>query len=103
MRSRTTFGGHGHTTVLIFVPPSSPIGEADVLSRQDTLRLERVVESVSAEEAPMSDSNSGEKPAEAVFAAIDSDSELNAIRAVLSALVPLKREGRLRVLDYVLG
>jgi hypothetical protein len=37
-----------------------------------------------------------------VSAAIDSDSELNAIRAVLSALVPLKREGRTRVLDYVL-
>jgi hypothetical protein len=37
-----------------------------------------------------------------VSAAIDSDDELNAIRAVLSALVPLKREGRTRVLDYVL-
>jgi hypothetical protein len=40
---------------------------------------------------------------ELVAAAIDSDSELHAIRAVLSALVPLKREGRARVLDYVLG
>ena len=50
----------------------------------------------------MSESGSGEKPGELVAAAIDSDSELNAIRAVLSALVPLKREGRSRVLDYVL-
>jgi hypothetical protein len=48
-------------------------------------------------------SDSGEKPGELVAAAIDSDSELKAIRAVLSALVPLKREGRMRVLDYVLG
>jgi hypothetical protein len=48
-------------------------------------------------------SDAGEKPGELIAAAIDSDSELNAIRAVLSALVPLKREGRLRVLDYVLG
>jgi hypothetical protein len=42
-----------------------------------------------------------EKPGEVVAAAIDSDSELLAIRAVLSALVPLKREARSRVLDYV--
>jgi hypothetical protein len=51
----------------------------------------------------MTESISGEKPGELVAAAIDSDSELNAIRAVLGALVPLKREGRTRVLDYVLG
>jgi hypothetical protein len=44
----------------------------------------------------------GESAGEVVSAAIDSDSELNAIRDVLSALVPLKREGRTRVLDYVL-
>lgn len=48
-------------------------------------------------------SESSERPGELVAAAIESDSELNAIRAVLSALVPLKREGRTRVLDYVLG
>jgi hypothetical protein len=47
-------------------------------------------------------SEPGESADEVVSAAIDSDSELNAIRAVLSALVPLKREGRTRVLDYVL-
>jgi hypothetical protein len=51
----------------------------------------------------MADSGAIEKSGELVAAAIESDSELNAIRAVLSALVPLKREGRLRVLDYVLG
>jgi len=43
-----------------------------------------------------------ENAGEVVSAAIDSDSELNAMRSVLSALVPLKREGRARVLDYVL-
>jgi hypothetical protein len=48
-------------------------------------------------------SESSEKSGELVTAAIDSDSELNAIRLVLSALVPLKQEGRTRVLDYVLG
>src|SRR5258706_7754558 len=47
-------------------------------------------------------SEPGENAGEVVSAAIDSDSELNAIRTVLSALVPLKREGRTRVLDYVL-
>jgi hypothetical protein len=46
---------------------------------------------------------SGETSGELVTAAIDSDAELNAIRLVLSALVPLKLEGRTRVLDYVLG
>jgi hypothetical protein len=51
----------------------------------------------------MSESGTGEKHGELIATAVDSDSELNAIRAVLSALVPLKREGRLRVLDYVLG
>jgi hypothetical protein len=51
----------------------------------------------------MSDSGPGETGGEVVSSAIDSDSELNAIRAVLSALVPLKREGRNRVLEYVLG
>ena len=50
----------------------------------------------------MSDPTSSEKPGELVSAAIDSDTELQAIRAVLGALVPLKREGRTRVLDYVL-
>ena len=49
----------------------------------------------------MSDSDSPEKAGEVVASAIDSDSELQAIRAVLSALVPLKREARSRVLDYV--
>jgi len=42
-----------------------------------------------------------EKAGEVIAAAIDSDSEISAIRAVLSALVPLKREARSRVLDYV--
>jgi len=42
-----------------------------------------------------------EKTGEIVAAAIDSDSEISAIRSVLSALVPLKREARSRVLDYV--
>jgi len=50
----------------------------------------------------MSDPSSSEKSGELVSAAIDSDTELQAIRAVLGALVPLKREGRTRVLDYVL-
>jgi hypothetical protein len=50
----------------------------------------------------MSDPSSREKSGELVSTAIDSDNELQAIRAVLSALVPLKREGRTRVLDYVL-
>ncbi len=50
----------------------------------------------------MTDPSSSEKPVELVSAAIDSDAELLAIRAVLGALVPLKREGRTRVLDYVL-
>lgn len=45
----------------------------------------------------------GENAGEVVSAAIDSDSELNAIRTVLSAVVPLKRESRTRVLDYVLN
>jgi hypothetical protein len=42
-----------------------------------------------------------EKAGKVVTAAIDTDSELFAIRAVLSALIPLKREARSRVLDYV--
>jgi len=42
-----------------------------------------------------------EKAGEVVAAAIDSDTELLAIRAVLSALVPLNREARSRVIDYV--
>ncbi|MGB7232577.1 MAG: hypothetical protein WBD19_12960, partial [Candidatus Acidiferrum sp.] len=50
----------------------------------------------------MSDPIPGDRPVELVSAAIDSDTELLAIRAVLGALVPLKREGRTRVLDYVL-
>jgi len=50
----------------------------------------------------MSDPSSTEKSGELVSTAIDSDTELQAIRAVLSAPVPLKREGRTRVLDYVL-
>jgi len=50
----------------------------------------------------MSEPSSSEKSGELVSAAIDSDIELQAIRAVLGALVPLKREGRTRVLDYVL-
>jgi hypothetical protein len=49
----------------------------------------------------MSESSGSEKPTELVATAIDSDSELIAIRAVLGALVPLKRDGRARVLDYV--
>jgi hypothetical protein len=49
----------------------------------------------------MSESTSSEKT-ELVSAALDSDAELQAIRAVLGALVPLKREGRTRVLDYAL-
>jgi hypothetical protein len=50
----------------------------------------------------MSEPSSSEKAGELVSAAIDSDAELQAIRAVLGALVPLKGEGRARVLDYVL-
>lgn len=50
----------------------------------------------------MSDQGSSEKAGELVSAAIDSDTELQAIKAVLGALVPLKREGRTRVLEYVL-
>jgi hypothetical protein len=50
----------------------------------------------------MSDPSSSEKSGELVSTAIDSDNELQAIRAVLGALVPLKGEGRTRVLDYVL-
>jgi hypothetical protein len=50
----------------------------------------------------MSDPSSSGKSGELVSSAIDSDAELYAIRAVLGALVPLKREGRTRVLDYVL-
>ena len=42
-----------------------------------------------------------EKAGEVITAAIDTDSELYAIRAVLSALLPLKPEARTRVLDYV--
>jgi len=49
----------------------------------------------------MADADLPDKTGEVVAAAIDSDSELFAIRAVLSALVPLKREARSRVLDYV--
>ena len=49
----------------------------------------------------MPDANPQDKPGELVAAAIDTDSELLAIRSVLSALVPLKRESRTRVLDYV--
>ena len=41
----------------------------------------------------MSDPSSSEKSGEFVSTAIDSDNELQAIRAVLGALVPLKREG----------
>lgn len=49
----------------------------------------------------MPDADLSDKKAEVVTAAIDSDSELLAIRAVLSALVPLKHEARSRVIDYV--
>ena len=38
-----------------------------------------------------------------VASAIEGDVELQAMRAVLGALVPLNREGRTRVLDYVLN
>jgi hypothetical protein len=47
-------------------------------------------------------SESGEKSGELVTAAIESDSELHAIRVMLGALVPLKQEARSRVVDYVL-
>lgn len=50
----------------------------------------------------MTEAGSGENPSEIVAAALDDDSELQAIRAVLAALLPLKREGRSRVLDYAL-
>jgi len=50
----------------------------------------------------MSDSSSTEKSVELVSTAIEGDAELQAIRNVLSALVPLNREGRTRVLEYVL-
>ena len=49
----------------------------------------------------MPDSDLPQKTGEVVAAAIDSDSELIAIRAVLSALVPLKSDSRSRVVDYV--
>jgi hypothetical protein len=49
----------------------------------------------------MPDADAPEKTGHAVTAALESDSELFAIRAVLSSLVPLKREARSRVLDYV--
>jgi hypothetical protein len=47
-------------------------------------------------------SESGEKAGELVAAAIESDSELQAMRVMLSVLVPLKHEARSRVVDYVL-
>jgi hypothetical protein len=50
----------------------------------------------------MAEAISVDKPSDIVAAALDDDSELQAIRHVLAALVPLKREGRTRVLDYVL-
>ena len=50
----------------------------------------------------MSDQTSADKSGELVSAAIESDAELKAIPAILAALIPLKREGRTRVLDYVL-
>jgi hypothetical protein len=50
----------------------------------------------------MTEAGSVEKPSEVVAAALESDSELQAIHSVLAALLPLKREGRTRVLDYVL-
>jgi hypothetical protein len=50
----------------------------------------------------MAEAGSVEKPSEIVAAALDDDSELQAIHNVLAALVPLKRDGRVRVLDYVL-
>src|SRR6266851_1677848 len=49
----------------------------------------------------MAEGSASEKAGD-VTTAIESDAELQAIRAVLGALVPLKREGRTRVLDYVL-
>jgi hypothetical protein len=49
----------------------------------------------------MPDADVREKSDEVVATAIDSDSELFAIRAVLAALVPLKRDARSRVVDYV--
>jgi hypothetical protein len=50
----------------------------------------------------MADSAAHEKD-DGVTAAIESDRELQAMRKVLSALVPLKLEGRARVLTYVLN
>lgn len=50
----------------------------------------------------MADTSTGEKTVE-VASAIENDAELQAMRAVLGALVPLKREARTRVLDYVLN
>src|ERR1700724_4318421 len=50
----------------------------------------------------MTEAGSVERPSEVVAAALESDSELQAIHSVLAALLPLKREGRTRVLDYVL-
>lgn len=51
----------------------------------------------------MTEPDTDDRPVGSVSAALDSDTELYAIRAVLQALVPLKREGRTRVLTYVLG
>lgn len=50
----------------------------------------------------MTDSAANEKTGD-VMTAIESDAELQAMRAVLGALVPLKLEGRTRVLGYVLN
>jgi hypothetical protein len=50
----------------------------------------------------MTESGANEKAGD-VTSAIDADVELQAMRAVLGALVPLNREGRARVLDYVLN
>lgn len=50
----------------------------------------------------MSDAGaSAERADDVVSSAMDSDAELLAIRAVLGALVPLKKEARARVVDYV--
>jgi hypothetical protein len=53
------------------------------------------------EDSRMPDVELPDHKGEVVTAAIDSDTELLAIRAVLSALVPLKHEARSRVIDYV--
>src|SRR5712691_8688550 len=50
----------------------------------------------------MAEGSASEKAGD-VTTAIESDAELQAMRAVLGALVPLKREGRTRDLDYVLN